>query len=678
MHTYAEQLPGYRCLRPVDLFQIRLITEAQISPDKSRVCFVQKVFVPEENKYRSHLWMVSAAGGNPEPITEGDQLDYAPAWSPDGRWITFLSTRSGSLQIWIIPSSGGEARKVTSYRGISDRPVWAPDGLRIAFTILLGENGIEPEEQEPKTLPPIEKYTTDVQKITTLPFIQNGVGFIGDKFTQIAVIGLQEARPCIITHGRIDHDDPVWSPDGWYLAFSMSEWRAVGAPDPNRMFIGDIGLIPAIGGPIRRLTKSLGPAHSPAFSPDGKTIAYIGDNRRYGGYTQPSVWTVSTLSGELRNVTARFDRPFGDKSIADLIESKKPSPPAWTTDGRALYYLVSDRGMSHLVRVEISFGRVEFVTEGQRVIYNFSISRDSHRAVLCYSDPVTPNDILIVDLGVRAREQRLTNVNRQLLLEVKLSAPERYIVRSGNVDIEGWILRPHGTNLTVKTPAVLQIHGGPMIMYGYRFFFEFQLLAANGIAVVYSNPRGSMGYGQAFTDAIRGDWGNKDFKDIMKAIEGAIAQGGIDSSRLGVAGGSYGGFMVNWIVGHTDRFKSAVTMRSISNEYSDFGTSDFGFNRLADYDGPPWRIPTVYLAHSPISYVNRVRTPLLMIHAENDLRTPISEAEQFYTALKLLGQEVILLRYPNENHDLSRSGQPWHRVHRLNSITRWFVERLKP
>ncbi|MGE5632275.1 MAG: S9 family peptidase, partial [Caulobacteraceae bacterium] len=216
------------------------------------------------------------------------------------------------------------------------------------------------------------------------------------------------------------------------------------------------------------------------------------------------------------------------------------------------------------------------------------------------------------------------------------------------------------------------------IMYGYRFFFEFRLLDANGITVVYSNPRGSMGYGQAFTAAICGEWGKKDFKDIMKAIEGAVAQGGIDSSRLGVAGGSYGGFMVNWIVGHTDRFKSAVTMRSISNEYSDFGTSDFGFYRLADYNAPPWRIPIVYLAHSPISYVNRVRTPLLMIHSENDLRTPISEAEQFYTALKLLGREVVLLRYPNENYDLSRSGQPWHRVHRLNSITRWFVERLKP
>lgn len=230
----------------------------------------------------------------------------------------------------------------------------------------------------------------------------------------------------------------------------------------------------------------------------------------------------------------------------------------------------------------------------------------------------------------------------------------------------------------METPAVLEIHGVPTVMYGYRFFFEFQLLAANGIAVVYSNPRGSKGYGQAFSAAIQGDWGNKDFKDIMRVIEGAIRLGGIDSPRLGVAGGSYGGFMVNWIVGHTRRFKSAIAMRSISNEYSDFGASDFGFTRLGEYDGPPWCIPAAYLAHSPISYVDRVKTPLLMIHAENDLRTPISEAEQFYTSLKLLGREVYLLRYPHENHNMSRNGHPWHRVHRLESIKQWFIERLKP
>jgi dipeptidyl aminopeptidase/acylaminoacyl peptidase len=225
-------------------------------------------------------------------------------------------------------------------------------------------------------------------------------------------------------------------------------------------------------------------------------------------------------------------------------------------------------------------------------------------------------------------------------------------------------------------PAVLQIHGGPTMMYGYRFFFEFQLLAANNITVVYANPRGSMGYGQAFTAAIRGNWGNQDFADVLNVIDAALLQGEIDPARLGVAGGSYGSFMVNWIIGHTGRFRAAVSMCGIGNGYSFFGTGDFAFNELSDFGQPPWRIPDVYLAHSPISHVDSVRTPLLLIHAEKDLRVPISEAEQFYTALKLLGREVLLIRYPDEDHDLSRNGRPWHRVHRQEAITRWFSERL--
>lgn len=681
MQVYQRgQPPGRRRLRAEDLFQLRLITEAHISPDGTRVCFVQKVFVPQENKYRSHLWMVPATGGNAEPFTEGAQLDFAPAWSPDGRWIAFLSTRSGSLQIWVISTNGGEARKVTSFKGISGRPVWAPDGRRMAFTILLNEKGIEPEEEEPKTLPPKEKFTADVRWITTLPFKRNAVGFIGKKFTQVSVLDLHgEVGLRVLTSGRIDHADPAWSPDGRYLAFSMSEWRAIGAPDPNRMFVEDIGLIPAEGGPVHKLTKSLGPAYSPAFSPDGRTIAYIGHDSRYGGYTQPSVWAVSTLGGEPRNVTTDFDRPFGDMSIADLIEPRRPSPPAWTPDGNVIYYLASDSGMTHLVRVEMRTGRVQPATRGQRVIYNFSMSRNTCRAALCHSGTVVPNDVFLLDLGgTIARESRLTDINGQFMSTVELSAPECFTARSGDVNVEGWILRPPGTNPPASTPGVLEIHGGPTLMYGYRFFFEFQLLAASGITVLYSNPRGSMGYGQAFTAAIRGDWGNKDFQDIMNAIEAAVTHGGIDPARLGAAGGSYGGFMVNWIVGHTDYFRAAIAMRSISNVYSDFGTSDFGFTKLADFGGPPWGIPGFYLAHSPISFVDKVNTPLLMIHAENDLRTPITEAEQFYTALKLLGREVVLLRYPNENHTLSREGHPWHRVHRLEAIIRWFVEYLKP
>jgi dipeptidyl aminopeptidase/acylaminoacyl peptidase/uncharacterized protein GlcG (DUF336 family) len=667
-----------RRLKAEDLFTLHLIPEAQISPDGDRICFVQTIFVPEENKYRSHLWIVTTAGGKPQPFTEGEQQDFSPAWSPDGRQIAFLSTRSGSPQLWIISENGGEARRLTAIKGIEAHPVWSTDGRRIALTVRMGKKGLQSEKEDDAGISPRERFTGDVRRITTLPFKLNRAGFISDKFTQIVVIDVERNdKPHVLTQGEIEHYNPAWSPDGRYLAFSMRKPLVTKITDLSRIFVEDIGLIPAEGGVVRKLTSSMGPAYSPAFSPDGRTIAYIGHARQYGDYTQPSVWAVSTEGVGPRDITGVFDRPFGNLAIGDLIDYNEISiSPVWSPDGRFLYYLASYSGMVHLVRIHMESGLVQPLTQGKRVIHHFSISRDGQRAAFCHSDPVTPNDVMLFELN-NDREVRLTDVNRRLLTSVALAVPENYTFPSGNTAVEGWILRPPATP-PAKTPAVLEIHGGPMRMYGYPFFFEFQLLAANGITVVYANPRGSMGYGQEFTAAIRGDWGNKDFQDVMNAIETAVKMGGIDSVRLGVAGGSYGGFMVNWILGQTDRFKAAVSMRSICNQYSFFGTSDFGFTRLEEFDAPPWRSPGVYLKYSPITFVDKVNTPLLMIHSENDLRTPMCEAEQFYTALKVLGRNVVLLRYPNENHELSRSGEPWHRIHRLEAIVNWFVEYLWP
>ncbi|MEW6723963.1 MAG: S9 family peptidase [Bacillota bacterium] len=647
-----------------DLYRVKWVSDPQLSPDGSQVAFVLRTVNPKTKQYESHIWMVPSGGGTPYQFTGGTGSDSAPRWSPDGRWLAFVSNRQEKNQIWLIPSHGGEARQLTELKDGAGNPVWSPDSTRLAFTARVGANGQEDEKKD--------EIKPDVRVITRLHYKMNGTGFLDEKTAQIFVIPVDGGEPKQLTSGPYHHSSPAWAPDGQTIVFAANRQEDADY-DPG----ADLWTVPAEGGELQQLTTVPRAAGSPAYSPDGRYIAFYGHDREYAGATLDRVWVVPSQGGEARVLTADFDRSVGNAVGGDMCPATG-TLPIWSPDGRFISFLATDGGRTGLFRVPAEGGQAEPVLGGDRVILGISLNPSSGRAAFAATSPLEIGDLYLADLDTGA-EHRLTRVNAELTDELLLSAPVPFTF-SGALDepVEGWVMPPAQREPGRRCPAILEIHGGPHVAYGYAFMHEFQVLAGLGYAVVFSNPHGSQGYGQSFVAATRHDWGGKDYQDVMAAMEYAVAHFDfIDPERLGVTGGSYGGYLTNWIIGQTNRFRAAVTQRSTCNRYSQFGTSDVGyFNGDFEFDGHPWDNPQHYLERSPITYVKQVQTPLLIIHSENDLRCPIEQAEQFYTALKLLRKEVVMVRFAGENHELSRSGKPVNRVERLKQIIGWFEKHL--
>jgi dipeptidyl aminopeptidase/acylaminoacyl peptidase len=678
-----------------DLLALRLPGDPQLSPDGSRVAFVLQEMDKEKNEYRTAIW-IAVQDGEPCPYTSGPK-DSSPRWSPDGAYLAFLSNRSGSTQIWLLPTAGGEARQLTRIKGGCGNIAWSPDGKNIAFTANLTGAGIQPEQKDEEEKDLLKRHTRDVRIFTRLQYKMDGTGYFNGKRPQICWMPVEGgAAPLQLTAGDYSHGEPVWAPDGRHLLFVAS--RNEDADWTNGNDIWQVGLD---GGEPQRLTpgdRAL-VATDLSVSPDGRLVAFLASRVEASGHGNHLLYLLNRATGTIRCVTEGFDRTLENVVICDL-----PGPASgrvtWSPDGNAVYLSCGDAGMVHLVRVNIASGKVVRLTGGDRVIYSFSFSPDVRRVAFAAAEADHPGDIYLGYLdqpapappvrtecglltGGGIRESRLTQVNRELLAAAFVSLPERFNFRAGEGEppIDGWLIRPAGSEPGVRYPAVLEIHGGPMAMYGGSFSFEFQLLAAQGYAVVFANPRGSQGYGEQFCHCVMADWGNRDYADVMAAIETAVARFDlIDRERLGVCGGSYGGFMVNWIVGHTDRFRAAVTGRSVVNRFSAMGTSDVGYLRIPQFqeEGYWWQNPEPYLKQSPLMHAHKINTPLLIEHQENDLRCPIEQGEQLYVALRLQQKPVKFVRYPGEFHGMSRTGKPWNRVHRLLQICDWFQQYLQP
>lgn len=718
--TTSETLTR-RTLTPEDLYQFVTLSSARITPDGELIAFVRTETDPESKEPRSSIWVVPAAGGQAFPFTRSTKSDTSPAWSPDGRTLAFVSDRGGDRQIWLIDRFGGEARQLTTMRNGAGAPVWSPDSRRIAFTSSVGPDDkrelLATAKTEADKKADEKKAKDEARVFTRMGWRADAVGVRPPRNSQIWVIdvpphGKPSPAPIQVTWGDWDHGNVEWSPDGRLIAFNAKR----SDDEMGRFYDVFIAEVPATDSPAARsvptvraagaeapkeeeqkaeaaacaaaaaeaaqafspvnLTGSKGFYSTGPFSPDGKTLAVFGHENQYMNATQDSIYLFPVAGGEPRKLE-NWDLSIGDTVGADVRSGEGGVQVTWAPDGNVLYVPVSERGACSVYGWPVVGGKPQLIAGGNREIYSGTFDQNCETLAFIAGDMQNIGDIHAMDCR-EFEEKRLTDVNGELFSKLRLAEVQElnFKARDG-WHLHGWLMKPAGFEAGKQYPLVLDIHGGPHTCFGYSFFQEFQVLAANGYGVLFINPRGSTSYGQTFVDAVRNDYGGKDYCDLMDAVDHAIGQGWVDSKRLAVTGGSYGGFMTNWIVTQTDRFAAAITHRSICNWVSFSGTPDFGpiFNMMQHGVENPWSPEGMQALWkiSPLAYVKNVKTPISIMHSEFDYRCPIEQAEQWFMAIKFYQQAPVeMVRHPRSNHDLTRQGPPVLRVDRFQKMLKWF------
>ena len=671
-----------------DLFHFKLGGDIQICHRKDLAVYVESRADRKTNGYNTRIMKIWP-GQEPEIFTQGPH-DHFPRFSPDGQWLAFISKRSNQNQIWIMPTDGGEAQQLTFIDGGIESFIWAPDSLTLYATALLTAEGIR-RETDSENLDEYVKFNQDVKVITELSHKMDGVGFYGNRQPHIVRLTRDNTQnPVQLTFGPYRHSDLAISPNASHLFFSARYGEDYDR-EPFEQHIYSLDLTSKANErnavPQRLSAKGIN-AYSPCVHPDGSHLFFIGSRTEDLGYDNPSLFVLSLDQPEnCRRIAPNWDRPFADESLSDML-GPASNPLRFDENASHIFSLTSDKGTVQLARIDWRRDKVELLSTGSHTCYSYDLDAQGSVAILAVNTPLNPSQIEWLDFSsLPAKADVLINPNLELLESIKLSNPRRFHYHaSEGPEIDGWVLPPvsmenqPGQKGEEKSPAVLAIHGGPMMMYADSFFLEFQWLAAQGYAVIYTNPRGSQGYGRDFCLAIQKEWGHLDYEDIMAGLNAALENHPwIDRERLAVAGGSYGGFMTNWIVGHTHRFKAAITMRSVVDWKSMVGTGDGGWHWMRLAGGvAPWQSDDAWYRHqSPITYVENMTTPLLIEHQEGDLRCPIEQGEILYTAVKYLNKAPVkFIRYPGEFHGMSRDGKPWHRIFRLNSFTEWFTKYL--
>lgn len=668
-----------RRVTPEDLLKYQFVSDPQISPDGLSIVFVKK-HVGEKNEYINNLWIVPSSGKvEPRQFTSGGK-DTQPRWSPVGSRIAFASGRDKPKpQVWTIPASGGEATPLTKFpEGSLGAIKWSPDGKFIAATF----READPEWTEKAKNDRKESGLSDPPRVLDDWWYRlDGDGYFNAQRHHLYLIDTTTGKHrSLYSKDTLGHFHFDWSPDSRQLAIATNRDRkAMIRPWKCELLRVDVSTGRVT--PIPGIPE--GPIEKVSWSPDGKHIAYSGREGHTSIYDTDNLelWVCDPVKGNPRCLTNQEDYCLLGVAIADCSEVAFTSNIMWTRDGKRIYMLIGWQGESHIASVASTGGKMRFHTHGARMHAMGNQSADGKSLTFTMGTANTLDEVYVSGISPR-RVEALTDFNGPLLAELDLAKPHAAWVKAEDGHkVQVWYMRPPQLADSAnghRCPAVLEIHGGPHAQYGLGYFHEFQILCAAGYAVFFSNPRGSKGYGRDHCAAIRGSWGDKDWLDIQAVTQFMKSQSWVNPKRLGVMGGSYGGYMTNWVIGHTNDFAGAITDRCVANLVSMFGSSDYTDSEDMYWPGNSWDRPEDMWRMSPLKYLGNCTTPTLIIHSEGDLRCNVAQSEETFTALKLNNVPTRFVRYPSStSHGMSRSGPADLRMHRLNQILGWWKRWLK-
>ncbi|HKW42350.1 MAG TPA: S9 family peptidase [Gemmatimonadales bacterium] len=683
--TTAPIAAQQRAITDSDLFAFHWVAGPQISPDGRQVAYVLVGVNAKHDGYETSIWIVATDGGlAPRRLTAGPK-DGAPRWSPDGSTLAFLRPKDGHPQIHLLSLIGGEAQQLTDLPKGAGPAAWSPDGKTIAFVssttpedLAKAEKGDKGDKGDKK-----DESVSDVRVITEAIYRADDEGYLDPAehshlwTVPAAMPGDHPVKARQVTSGKFDEEAPQWSRDGTRIGFVSDRVAESYYYEPDNNFYS----VPATGGSLDTVANIDGPIFGPAVSSDGRAVAFRGwiTPRAPRSYNQSDLFI--SRAGKLTNLTADYDFDMCGAVLGDQAPPRGGEgscPNIWMPDGKAVIVTTTEHGRSNLVRFDAQTGAREPLTTGDHAVLAYTATPDARTFALTIGDPTHLPDVYVLDVASK-RLRQVTHANDSLFAKLQLVTPEDYWYPSfDGRKVETWILKPAGFTPGKRYPLILNIHGGPHTAYGYIFFHEMQWMAAKGYVVVYPNPRGSTTYGQEFGNIIQYKYPGDDYRDLMIAVDSLIRRGYVDSTRLGVTGGSGGGLLTDWTVGHTHRFAAAVSQRDVADWLGFWYTADFTLFRPTWFRSTPFRDPQEFLTRSPVQYTDSVTTPLMFVLGEEDFRAPPNQGgEAMFRALKYLHKTTVMVRFPGESHELSRSGRPMHRVERLQHILNWFDKYLQ-